>query len=121
MARIGGTAYWYMNGRQLSLRGNFTVSPSLFERTGVVGLDRPHGHIVVPVMGYMEGDVSLEPGTTVEDVDAVDGDAVVTAELANGMVVTLREAFRAGRSEINAHDGSFRVRFEGLGVQQFAA
>lgn len=120
MARIGGTAFWYVDGRQLSLRGNFTVAPSVVERTGVVGLDRPHGNIEVPVMPFIEGDVSLEPGTTIEDVDAF-SDNTVMAELANGMVVTLRNAFRAGRSEINAHDGSFRVRFEGLGVQQFAS
>lgn len=121
MSRIGGLSFVYVNGRALQVRGNLTVAPSLFERTGVVGLDRPHGHIEVPVMGYLECDVSLEPGTTIEDIDSVNGDAVVTAELANGMVVTLRDAFRAGRSEVNAHDGSFKVRFEGMGVQQFAA
>jgi hypothetical protein len=117
--RIGGTSYLYIDGRQLPLRGNFTCSPSLIERTGVVGLDRPHGNIEVPRLPFVEADISLAPGQTVEDIEGVE-DATVTAELANNMVITLRNAWCRSAIEINAHDGSYRVRFEGMGVQQFA-
>jgi hypothetical protein len=118
--RIGGVAFWYVNGTRLSLRGNFTVSPDIMERAGVAGLDDVHGYIETPVIPFMEGDVSLEPGTTVEDIQTIE-DVTVTAELANGLVCTLSNAWKAGRVEINAHDGSFRVRLEGKRPQQFAS
>lgn len=118
--RIGGTAFWYADGRQLALHGAFTVGPSRFERTGVAGLDRTHGYIEAPVVQYIEGDVSTIEGTSIEDVDAIT-DATITAELANGSVFTLRNAWRAQRSEINAHDGRFKVRFEGMSAVEFTA
>jgi hypothetical protein len=116
--RLGGVAFWYRGGRQMALRGNFTVSPSTTQRTGVAGLDRPHGFIEEPRLPFMEGDVSLEPGTNVGNIDAVE-DETITAELANGSVFVLRNAWRAAATEINAHDGLFRVRFEGLSAKEF--
>jgi hypothetical protein len=116
--RLGGVSFWYRGGRQMALRGNFTVSPGTSVRTGVAGLDRPHGFIEEPRVPFMEGDVSLEPGTNVGDIHAID-DETITAELANGSVFVLRNAWHATAIEINAHDGMFRVRFEGMSAKEF--
>jgi uncharacterized protein YfaQ (DUF2300 family) len=53
--RIGGVAFWYVNGTRLSLRGNFTVSPDIMERAGVAGLDDVHGYIETPVIPFHGG------------------------------------------------------------------
>lgn len=118
MARIGGIAYVKYDGRQLPLRGNFTVSPSRTERQGVAGLDRVHGYIETPRVPFIEGDVTTEESISVEEMDAITN-ATVVAELANGKTYVLREAYTKSAHEINAHDGSFKVRFEGTECDEF--
>ena len=41
--RVAGIAFFKINGNLLPLRGNFTVSPSAVERTGIAGQDYVHG------------------------------------------------------------------------------
>jgi hypothetical protein len=118
MARIGGIAYVKYDGRQLPLRGNFTVSPSKTERTGVAGLDGVHGYTESPRVPYIEGDVSTTEDVSVEEIDAIEN-ATVTAELANGKTYVLRQAYTKSAIEINAHDGSMKVRFEGMSCDEF--
>jgi hypothetical protein len=118
--RIGGIAFWKAGGRNLAVRGGFTVSPSKTERTGVAGQDRVHGFVEVPVVPFMEADVSLVEGTSIEDIDAID-EETITAELGNGTVFVLVDAWRVNRSEINTRDGMFRVRFEGKDSTEFTA
>ena len=95
MARIAGVAYWTVDGAQLALKGSLMVSPTPFERAGIAGQDRVHGYSENPVVPYIEGDVSLQLGTAVSDVDAVT-DSTITAELADGRVFVLRNAWRSG-------------------------
>jgi hypothetical protein len=90
------------------------------ERTGIAGQDSVHGYSELPVVPYVSGDVSTIPGTSVEDIDAVT-DATITAELANGTVYVLRNAWRAERSTINTRDGQFNVKFEGLTCDELVA
>ena len=111
--RMAGVAYVKVDGSQLPLRGNLTVSPTRYERTGVAGQDGVHGYAEKPRVPYIELDVSTITGVAVEDIDAMD-DATVTAELADGRVFVLRNAWRAQTSEVNSKDGQFKVRFEGL-------
>ena len=59
-----------------------------------------HGFSENPVVPYIEGDVTTDPGTSVNDVDNVT-DSTIVAELANGKTYVLRNAWRANRSEIN--------------------
>ena len=117
MARIAGLAFWTVDGVRLAVRGSLMVSPTAFERAGIAGQDRVHGYSENPVVPYIEGDVSLQPGTSVSDVDAVTN-ATITAELADGRVFVLRNAWRAGKSEVNSKDGQYKVRFEGTSCDE---
>lgn len=118
--RIAGVAYWKVDGRQLAVRGNLTVMPSSVQRSGIAGQDGVHGYSETPLVPHIEGDVSLLEGTSVEDIDTVT-DATITAELANGSVYVLRNAWRAEFSEINSKDGQFKVRFEGMSCDELTA
>lgn len=110
--RIAGIAYLRVDGNQYPLRGNFTVSPSPTERSGIAGQDYVHGYSELPRVPFIEGDVSLHPDLSVDSVQAV-VNATVTAELANGKVYVLRNAWCKSALELNTHDGQMRVRFEG--------
>jgi hypothetical protein len=111
--RVGGIAYLKVDGDQYPLRGNFTVSPLTSERNGVAGQDYVHGYTETPRVPFIEGDVTLVPELSVEDLGDV-VDATVTAELANGSTYVLTEAWTRRAFELNAAEGMVRVRFEGV-------
>lgn len=110
--RIAGIAFLKVDGDLYPLRGNFTVSPSPTERTGIAGQDYVHGFQELPRVPYIEGDVSLVPELSMEDV-ALIVDSTVTAELANGKTYILYQAWCRSAFELNTREGQARVRFEG--------
>lgn len=115
--RIAGTAFLKVDGGIYPLRGNFTVSPSALERAGIAGQDFVHGFSEMPRVPYIEGDVSLVPDLSMDDVEAV-VNSTVTAELANGKVYVLREAWCRSALELNTREGQTRIRFEGVSCDE---
>jgi len=115
--RIAGTAFMKVDGSIYPLRGNFTVSPSSLERAGISGQDFVHGFSEMPRVPFIEGDVSTVPDLSIDDVEAVIN-STVTAELANGKVYVLREAWCRSALELNTREGQFRVRFEGISCDE---
>jgi hypothetical protein len=115
--RIAGVAFLKVDGAIYPLRGNFTVSPSSLERAGISGQDFVHGFSEMPRVPYIEGDVSLVPELSMDDVEAV-VNSTVTAELANGKTYVLREAWCRAALELNTREGQTRVRFEGVSCDE---
>jgi Phage tail tube protein len=115
--RIAGIAFLTVNGTQLSVRGNFTVSPSAVERTMIAGQDGVHGYQELPRVPYIEADLSTIPSLLLENLEA-ETDVTVIAQLANGMQYTLTGGTCKGGFENNTRDGQVRVRWEGLACQE---
>ena len=115
--RIAGIAYLYVDGDLYPLRGNFTVSPSPTERAGIAGQDYVHGFSELPRVPYIEGDVSLVPELSMEDVSNI-VNSVVTADLANGKSYVLNQAWCRSAFELNTREGQTRVRFEGTDCRE---
>jgi len=115
--RFAGIAFLMIDGDQLPLRGNFTVSPSAVERTMIAGQDRVHGYQELPRVPYIEADISALPGLSLEDLEA-QRDVTVVAQLANNMQYTLAGATCKSAFEENTRDGQFRVRWEGLWCEE---
>jgi hypothetical protein len=118
--RIAGVAYLKVDADLYPLRGNFTVSPTPLERAGIAGQDYVHGFSELPRVPYIEGDVSLVPGLSVEQLAQVTN-STITAELANGMVYVLQEAWTRAAFELNTREGQTRVRFEGITCQEYTS
>jgi len=116
--RVAGTAYITMDGGQLALKGNLTVSLSKVERTGIAGLDRTHGFMEKPRVQYIEGDFTLVQGMSIEDLDNIT-DATVVAALANGASYSLFDAWTKAAHELNAEQGQVRIRWEGMDGSEF--
>jgi len=111
--RFAGIAYVYQNGQQLPLKGNFTISPSRIERTGIAGQDRVHGYSEMPRVPYIEGDISMTDELSIEELENIT-DATITTELANGRIYVLQEAWTKSAFELNTAEGTVRVRWEGV-------
>ena len=115
--RFAGIAFLMVDGDQLALRGNFTVSSSPVERTMIAGQDRVHGFQELPRVPYIEGDVSTIPELNLEDLDG-QTDVTVVAQLANNKQYTLIGATCKAALEANTRDGQVRVRWEGLWCEE---
>ena len=118
--RVAGIAFFKVDGNLFPLRGNFTVSPSAVERTGIAGQDYVHGFSELPRVPYIEGDLTTLPSLSLEEIEAM-VDVTITAELANDSVYVLKEAWCRSALEINTREGQFRVRFEGTTCEELLA
>jgi hypothetical protein len=114
---MAGIAFLTVDGEQMSLRGNFTVSPSPVERTMIAGQDGVHGYQELPRVPYIEGDISTLPGFYLETL-LDETDSTVIAQLANNMQYTLTGATCKGGFENNSRDGQVRVRWEGVTCEE---
>jgi len=117
--RFAGIAFLMVDGNQLALRGNFTVSPSPVERTMIAGQDGVHGFQELPRVPYIEGDISLVPEINLEDIDG-QTDVTVVAQLANNKQYSLIGATCKAALEANTRDGQARVRWEGLWCEEIS-
>jgi Phage tail tube protein len=117
---IAGTAFLFTNGAPIALRGNLTISPGRVERTGLAGQDRVHGYQELPTVPFIEADISLDPTINWEDVELV-VDATIQADLINGHSYVLRNAWKAGRIEMNTREGFARCRWEGMNCSEMTS
>jgi hypothetical protein len=115
--RIAGVAYVFVDGRQYPLRGNLTVSIDTIEREGVAGMDGVHGFIEKPRVPFIEGDFSdIGQLSLIQLQNMVD--VTVTAELANGKVYVLRNAWTSTAREFKAAEGQATVKWEGMAAEE---
>ncbi len=118
MSRIAGVAYFKVDGRQFTLAGSLTVSPASVTREGLAGLSGVAGYKETPRVPFIEGEFYTTENTSLKEIEAITN-ATITAELANGKVYVLRNAWHAGAIEANASEGTFTARFEGQeGIEQ---
>jgi hypothetical protein len=115
--RFAGIAFVMVDGNQLPVRGNLTVSPSPVERTMIAGQDSVHGYQELPRVPYIECDVSTLPDLPLEDLEA-QTNVTVVAQNANRMQYSLIGATCKAGLEINTRDGQARIRWEGLAMQE---
>ena len=115
--RIAGVAYVFCDGRQYPLRGNLTISIDVVARTGVAGMDGVHGYTETPRVPFIEGDFSDIGQLSLITLQNM-VDITVTAELANGKVYVLRNAWTSTAREFKAAEGQATVRFEGMAAEE---
>ena len=115
--RFAGIAFLLVDGNQMALRGNFTVSPSVVARTMIAGQDGIHGYQELPRVPYIEGDISTVPNLNLLDLEA-QVNVTVVAQLANGKQYALGQASCKADLEANTRDGQVRVRWEGVSCSE---
>lgn len=115
--RIAGVAYIFVDGRQYPLRGNLTISIDIVARTGVAGMDGVHGYTETPRVPFIEGDFSDIGQLSLITLQNM-VNITVTAELANGKVYVLRNAWTSTAREFKAAEGQATVRFEGMAAEE---
>jgi hypothetical protein len=119
---IAGVGTLTIDGAQVALRANMTVSPDMVTREGIAGQDRPHGYREMPRVPFIEAEVSLQQSQSVTDIAlSVIGDSTVVCQLADGRTYQLNQAWYKGETEIASQEGQFRARFEGMSCFEILA
>lgn len=114
--KISGTTYLTVNGRQYALAGKITVSPSLVEREGKVGLSGVAGYSERPRIPWFEADLYTTEDLSVEELDNLT-DETAKIELANGRIYVFSNAWSTGAHEIDAAEGVVSLRMEARHAQ----
>src|SRR4029450_7612943 len=118
--KVGGVAFLKVDGNQYLLRGDLTVSPDMFERTGVAGQDMIHGYTETPRVPTITATLTDTGGLSMQDFQRMTA-VTVTAELNNGKVYILREAWTSEARELNTAEGSMSVTWEGMACEELLA
>ena len=111
-SRIAGICYIKVDGEQLSVEGSVEVPMSDVTRETLLSTNGVAGYSEMPVIPYVPLNARITDKTSIKKLVENTG-MTVTAELANGKVYTLEEAYLAGDLAFNASDGTCTLRFEG--------
>jgi hypothetical protein len=117
MSRRGGIIQFQVNGVLQDAKGNFTYNLGRPKREAIIGADGVHGYKETPQVAFVEGEITDRGALDLDGLTRVDG-ATVTLELANGKVISLRDAYFAAEGTGNTDEGNIGVRFEGSSAEE---
>lgn len=115
--RRGGIIYLKVNGEIYDAKGSFSYNLGKPKNEAILGADGVHGYKSTPQVPFIEGEVTDRPSLDLASVCETD-EATITLELANGKVITLRDAWYAGEGTGNTEEGNIAVRYEGLSADE---
>lgn len=117
--RRGGIIELKIDGEIFDAKGNFTYGLGKPERTGVVGADGIHGYKEMPVVPFIEGEITDKDVLNLDRLSQV-VDSVITLTLANGKIIVLRDAWMTNQDGLSAstEEGAIKVRFEGIAAEE---
>lgn len=110
--RIAGTTFIKLDSEQLSATGGVEVPANLTVKEDIVGLDGGVDYKETHRAPYIKITAKV-PKTFPFDKIVKSNSMTVTAELANGLVYVLSNAWLSGESNFNAEDGTIDVEFHG--------
>jgi hypothetical protein len=111
--RVAGTCYIKVDGDQLEVSGGVEVPTTDVTRETVMGVNRPAGRKETARTPFVKLTAIFRDDFPLEKI--ADGtDMTVTAELPNGNVYTLSEAYQVGEPSAKADDGTIELTFEGM-------
>lgn len=111
--RLAGVCFCKVDGDMLNLEGSITISPAEATREAIVASTGVIGYRETPRAPTVE--VTTYPESKAQIATLMNSTALtVTAELANGLVYTLAEAFVSGEPSFDAEAGTATITFTGV-------
>ncbi len=118
--RVGGRLFVKVNGEVMRCFGTWKITWGSPQRETVKGPDAIHGFSEQPGEPSIEGAFVDDPSLDVQAI--LEGTGLqVTAELANGVTASMRDAWQAGSGEYDSSNGTYTVKFCGTSIQRLAA
>ncbi|OTQ72060.1 phage tail tube protein [Gilliamella sp. N-G2] len=110
--RIAGTTYIKVDSTQLSLTGGIEVPMNTNVKESVIGLDNSVHYKETFRAPYIKGTFKVPNDFPIDKLVSSDS-MTVTAELANGKVYVLSNAWVSGEVNHNAEEGTAEIEFHG--------
>lgn len=115
--RVGGVLLAKLNGQRIRVAGEWTYSLGTPKRQAKVGMDGVHGYIEEPQVPYVEGESTDRSELDVAALFNTTG-ATLVLELANGKVISFRDAWYAGDGTVKTKEGTIALRFEAVSADE---
>ena len=110
---IAGVCYVKVDGEQLALQGSLACSMSSVTREPQIATIGVVGYSETPIAPSISGTFFVPNDFPMERLMSAT-DMTIVAELANGKVFTLSDAFVAGEATVSASDGTTSLTFNGI-------
>ena len=111
--RVAGICFIKVDGEQLSVEGGVECPLNDVKRETVMALDRPAGYKEIALAPYIKVSANFVPGFPIEKLQT-GTTMTVTAEMANGTVYTLSDAWLNGEPSAKGEEGKIELEFGGL-------
>ena len=112
MERVGGILFVKVDGVQYRAKAtSFEYDLGVPKKESVIGIDGYHGYKETPVIAYISGVITDSADLDVREFADITN-AVVTASLANGKVVSFKEAVQSADLTQSTEEGEIPFRFE---------
>jgi hypothetical protein len=110
--KIGGVAFFKIDGVQYSYRGSATIDPALVNRKSVVNMDGDINYTEEPKAGKIELELTTVPGFDAGALNSITN-STITFEAGNGTTYIITAGFQTGETPVTTDDGKCKVVFEG--------
>lgn len=110
--RIAGICFVKVDGAQFEIAGDIEIPLTEFKREAVMGLAGPAGYKETAVEPYVKVKALFTPDFPINTL-RTNTTLTVTAELANGIVYTLSNAFVRGEPKAKPVEGEIEIEFSG--------
>ena len=114
---VGGIIEVKINGEIQNAKGSFKYNIGAAKNEPIVGSDRVHGFKSLPQASKIEGEITDRADLNLEDIVNLK-DATVTLSLANGKVISLKDARYTGEGDVETEEGNIAVMFNGLSCEE---
>lgn len=115
-----GTFQFQLDGVLYSAKGVFTYNLGRPKRDAIVGPDGIHGFKETIQVPYIEGALTDSPDL---DLDALlrFKNGTATLQLANGKVLSYRDAYYAGEGNVTTEESEIGLRIEAINAEEVPA
>lgn len=117
MARVAGKISFKIDGEIQFAKGAFDYNLGRDIKKMIVGHDTVHGNNALPQVPFIEGKITDRGDLDVPKLMDSEG-VTITLDLANGKVISLRDAVYASEGGINTEEGEIEIRFEGMSAEE---
>lgn len=111
--RFAGTCYIKVDGEQLAVEGSVEIPLTDVIRETKVGSTGVAGYSETKRIPYVKSSAFLTPSFPISKIAKSDN-MTITAELANGWVYTLSQAWLVGEISGSMSDGTTSLEFQGI-------
>lgn len=115
--RVGGIAYFKIDGAQYSIKGKFEIMPFKTKKTSFIAQDGVVGFTETPVTPGMKGTITDLGGVSVSALQNLEG-STMTLEQNNGKVWVLSDGWCEGEITVGTEEGTYDAEFRGMDMQE---